>query len=166
MTQGCPAFAPDTIHIKLSSIVQTAGQARSAWENTPPKNRPVGCGVSISRRFRNRSITTRNTSRISWTRSFRTLPDRSFEGRLSRLFVPGYHRLGPPGQDVCFASTRTQIARSYENIGCRSYITLLGVTIPTAERKVTSLHRAISNFRPPALFDAQKRLNFYFSKPM
>src|ERR1700730_18687174 len=26
MTQGCPAFAPDTIHIKLSSNVQTAGQ--------------------------------------------------------------------------------------------------------------------------------------------
>jgi hypothetical protein len=27
MTQGCPAFTPDTIHIKLSSNVQTAGKA-------------------------------------------------------------------------------------------------------------------------------------------
>jgi hypothetical protein len=38
MTQGCPAFTPNTIHIKLSSNVQTAGQARSAWsheENSP-----------------------------------------------------------------------------------------------------------------------------------
>jgi hypothetical protein len=31
MTQGCPAFTPDTIHIKLSSNVQLQIQALRAW---------------------------------------------------------------------------------------------------------------------------------------
>jgi hypothetical protein len=31
----------------------------------PRKGRPVGCGVTVSRRFRKRSMTTRNTSGIS-----------------------------------------------------------------------------------------------------
>jgi hypothetical protein len=37
MTQGCPAFTPDTIHIKLSSNVQTAEYGVPPYP--PPRRR-------------------------------------------------------------------------------------------------------------------------------
>jgi hypothetical protein len=46
----------------------------------PRKYRPVGYGVTISRRSRKWSMTTRNTSGIGCARSYRTLRDGSFEG--------------------------------------------------------------------------------------
>ena len=42
-------------------------------------------------------ISTRNTSGISYARSYRTLRDGSFEGRFPRHFVPGYDRTCPYG---------------------------------------------------------------------
>jgi hypothetical protein len=43
-------------------------------------------------------MTTRNTSRISCARSYRTLTGRFFGGALPRHFVPGYDHAVPPGQ--------------------------------------------------------------------
>jgi hypothetical protein len=60
--------------------------ARSAWDGTiPDKASPVGYGVTVSRRFRRRSIGTRDTSGIGCARSDRTLRDGSFGGRSQAL---------------------------------------------------------------------------------
>ncbi len=65
----------------------------------PRKDPPVGCDVTVSRKFRKRSITTRNTFGINCAPgSYRALRDGSFEGRFPRHFVPGYDYTALPGQ--------------------------------------------------------------------
>jgi hypothetical protein len=90
-----------------------------AWHEVPGaapprKGRPVGYGVPVSRKFRNGSITRRNTS-LSCAQSYRTLRDGSLEGRCSRPFVPGFDRVVPTGQYVLFsvpaADTTLKISR-------------------------------------------------------
>jgi hypothetical protein len=44
---------------------------------------------------------------ISCARSYRTLRDGSFEGRLTRHFVPGYDRTVPPGHTGTAAAVKT-----------------------------------------------------------
>jgi hypothetical protein len=78
--------------------------ARSAWDGTiPDKASPVGYGVTVSRRFRRRSIGTRDTSGIGCARSDRTLRDGSFGGRSQALRAR--LRSGCPSGDsrCCFA---------------------------------------------------------------
>src|SRR5271155_5285283 len=79
---------------------------------SPQKSRPVGYGVIragvrtdtnfqeqyLALPLRNTApISTRNTSGISYARSYRTLRDGSFEGRFPWHFVPGYDRCCPSG---------------------------------------------------------------------
>jgi hypothetical protein len=77
--------------------------ARSAWKNGSGKIRPVGYG--LRRPLRNGNFADphytcgRGSGRFQ---SHRTLQDGSFGLRNSRHFVPGYHRLVPPGQNLCF----------------------------------------------------------------
>src|ERR1700730_11008033 len=52
-------------------------------------------------------ISTRNTSGISCSRSYRTLRDGSFEGRCPRHFVPGYDRCCPYGD--CRTSAKNEL---------------------------------------------------------
>ena len=92
--------------------------ARSDWDSTPRKNRPVGYGMIGAAE----GISCRNVRRVSLGRpntlferfeissfrssnrcanpygSHRTLRDGLFVGACSRHFVPGYDRTVPPGR--------------------------------------------------------------------
>ena len=56
-------------------------------------------------------ISTRNTSGISYARSYRTLRDGSFEGRFPRHFVPCYDRTVPPGHMSTATALKAEMSK-------------------------------------------------------
>jgi hypothetical protein len=78
--------------------------ARSAWDGTiPDKASPVGYGVTVSRRFRRRSIGTRDTSGIGCARSDRTLRDGFFWRALPGTSCQATIGLSLRDRRCCFA---------------------------------------------------------------
>jgi hypothetical protein len=65
-------------------------------------------------------ISTRNTSGISYARSYRTLRDGPFEGRFPRHFVPGYDRTVPPGHMGTATALNAEMSKLRPGRSCRS----------------------------------------------
>jgi hypothetical protein len=81
------------------------------WAAPPQRSRPGGYSViraGCARRFDDWSDEIRREIPLGFggARSYRTLWDGSFEGRLPRLFVPSYDHTVPPGRSQTFRNSK------------------------------------------------------------
>jgi hypothetical protein len=93
-----------------ATLGRVDGQKRLKAVNDSVKS-PLVIGLETRRTFR------RNTSGMSYARSYRTLRDVSFEGRFPRHFVPGYDRGCPSGTRWQTFRDGIQLARQTQRGG-------------------------------------------------